>query len=101
MCRNLLISTLLGGGSVVARLVSVGKRAVVLSIIVSRQRIVWMIPGIAQFSGFLGGSLPDGLLWQGREKPWVLLHLGLGWWGVKSWSTCILRSPDGSIEGDR
>ena len=101
MRRNLLVSTFLGSGSVIARLVSVGERAVILSITMSRQRIVWVIPGVAQLGGFLGGSLPDRLLWQRREKLWVLLHLGLGWWGVKSWSTCILRSPDGSIEGER
>ena len=91
-----LIGALLGSRGMVAGLLSVGEGAVVLSIIVSRQGVVRVIPGVPKIRALLGLLAERFLDWQGWEEFRILLDLGLGHGSLQNGPTCILSSPNGS-----
>lgn len=83
----------------VARLLSVGKGAVVLSITVGGQGVVRVIPGVPEIRALLGFLAERFLDGQGWEKFRILLDLGLGHGSLQGWPTCILGCPNGSVGG--
>ena len=94
--NDLLIRALLGGWGVAAGFLSVGKWAVVLSIIVGWHGVVRMIPGVFHFNAFL--SLTNGLpRRQWLEQLLVLFDSRLWGSGLQCWSPGLFGWSDGSV----
>lgn len=94
----LVVSAFLGSRGMVARFLSIGEWAVILSITVGRVGIVWVVAGVPQLRVLLGSlsrGFPHGEGW----KEFFLLDLGLGRWGrcLQSGSASILGRPNGPV----
>lgn len=76
-----------------ARLFSVGKWAVVLSVTVGRQRVVRVVPRVLHLRAVLGSTASG----QRREQFLVLLHLGLRGSNLQRSPACRLGRSDGSV----
>ena len=87
----LLVSAFLRGGWVVARLVSIGKWAVVLSITVGGQSVVAVLSRVASIGTILG-SLAG---WLSHGKLGVEIRFGLDLGLRNTWQSC----PTGLLGG--